>query len=122
MGGNNDFFENFERNKYLKKLPSMQRVKPTNWYSITTDLRKRLLAGNKVRGVSLHGDLLTKGAAPSRLIHQLRENSIIIIKCLSTTIYIGMLQESFSNEGNFVFVGKHFSEMHINCSRQLFKK
>ena len=27
MGGNNDFFENFERNKYLKKLPSMQRVK-----------------------------------------------------------------------------------------------
>ena len=26
MGGNNDFFENFERNKYLKKLPSMQRV------------------------------------------------------------------------------------------------
>ena len=27
MGGNNDFFENFERNKYLKKVPSMQRVK-----------------------------------------------------------------------------------------------
>ena len=27
MGGNNDLFENFERNKYLKKLPSMQRVK-----------------------------------------------------------------------------------------------
>jgi len=26
MGGNNDFFENFERNKYLKKIPSMQRV------------------------------------------------------------------------------------------------
>ena len=26
MGGNNEFFENFERNKYLKKLPSMQRV------------------------------------------------------------------------------------------------
>ena len=26
MGGNDDFFENFERNKYLKKLPSMQRV------------------------------------------------------------------------------------------------
>ena len=25
MGGNNEFFENFERNKYLKKLPSMQR-------------------------------------------------------------------------------------------------
>ena len=28
MGGNNEFFENFERNKYLKKLPSMQRVNP----------------------------------------------------------------------------------------------
>ena len=27
MGGNNEYFENFERNKYLKKLPSMQRVK-----------------------------------------------------------------------------------------------
>ena len=26
MGGNNEFFENLERNKYLKKLPSMQRV------------------------------------------------------------------------------------------------
>ena len=26
MGGNNEFFEFFERNKYLKKLPSMQRV------------------------------------------------------------------------------------------------
>ena len=26
MGGNNEFFENFERKKYLKKLPSMQRV------------------------------------------------------------------------------------------------
>ena len=26
MGGNNEFFENFEINKYLKKLPSMQRV------------------------------------------------------------------------------------------------
>ena len=26
MGGNNEFFENFGRNKYLKKLPSMQRV------------------------------------------------------------------------------------------------
>ena len=28
MGGNNEIFANFERNKYLKKLPSMQRVKP----------------------------------------------------------------------------------------------
>ena len=27
MGGNNNFFENFERNKYLKKLTSMQRVR-----------------------------------------------------------------------------------------------
>ena len=27
MGGNNEFFENFERKKYWKKLPSMQRVK-----------------------------------------------------------------------------------------------
>ena len=27
MDGNNEFFENFERNKYLKNLPSMQRVK-----------------------------------------------------------------------------------------------
>ena len=26
MGGNNEFFKYFERNKYLKKLPSMQRV------------------------------------------------------------------------------------------------
>ena len=30
MGGNYDFFENFERKKYLKKLPSMQRVKMQN--------------------------------------------------------------------------------------------
>ena len=30
MGGNNEFFESFERNKYLKKLPSMQRVKRVN--------------------------------------------------------------------------------------------
>ena len=27
MDGNNEIFENFKRNKYLKKLPSMQRVK-----------------------------------------------------------------------------------------------
>ena len=26
MGGNKDFFFNFERNKYFKKIPSMQRV------------------------------------------------------------------------------------------------
>ena len=30
MGGNNVFFENFQRNKYLKKLPSMQIVKPNS--------------------------------------------------------------------------------------------
>ena len=29
MGGNNEFFGNFERNKYLNKLPSMQRVNIT---------------------------------------------------------------------------------------------
>ena len=34
MGGNNDFFENFETNKYLKKLPSMQRVKQPEQYRI----------------------------------------------------------------------------------------
>ena len=27
MGGNNDFFLNFERKKYFKNLPSIQRVK-----------------------------------------------------------------------------------------------
>ena len=27
MGGNNEYFENVERNKYLKKIPSMPRVK-----------------------------------------------------------------------------------------------
>ena len=27
MGGNNEFFKKIERKKYLKKLPSMQRVK-----------------------------------------------------------------------------------------------
>ena len=34
MGGNNEFFENFERNKYLKKLPSMQRVKVVHLSSL----------------------------------------------------------------------------------------
>ena len=43
MGGNNEFFENFERNKYLKKLPSMQRVK----------LKKKLyFSVNHIRRVS----------------------------------------------------------------------
>ena len=35
MGGNNEFFENFERNKYLKKLPSMQRVKTEEMHHTT---------------------------------------------------------------------------------------
>jgi len=30
MGGNKEFVENYERNKKLKKLPSMQRVNPFN--------------------------------------------------------------------------------------------
>ena len=33
MGENNELFENFERNKYLKKLPSMKRVKLQHVYS-----------------------------------------------------------------------------------------
>ena len=36
MGGNNEIFEIFERNKYLKKLPSMQRVKNVFEISVTT--------------------------------------------------------------------------------------
>ena len=34
MGGNNEFFDNFERNKYLKKIPSMQRVKIINYNGV----------------------------------------------------------------------------------------
>ena len=34
MGGNNEFFGNFERNKYLKKLPSMQRVNYTSFHAL----------------------------------------------------------------------------------------
>ena len=30
MGGNNEFFKKIERNKYLKKLPSMQIVNTGN--------------------------------------------------------------------------------------------
>ena len=43
MGGYNDFFENFERNKYLKKLPSMLRVNvvvadvSNEWTQVSTD-------------------------------------------------------------------------------------
>ena len=40
MGGNNDFFENFERNKYLKKLPSMQRVNEYRTYH-NTELKRK---------------------------------------------------------------------------------
>ena len=41
MGGNNEFFENFEGNKYLKKLPSMQRVKKERTQEPTiTDCRR----------------------------------------------------------------------------------
>ena len=32
IGGNNEFFKNFERKKYLKKLPTMQRVKSQATY------------------------------------------------------------------------------------------
>jgi len=39
MGGNNEFFENFERNKYLKKLPSMQRVKQPIYSIVGKELR-----------------------------------------------------------------------------------
>ena len=40
MDGNNEFVENFERNKYLKKLPSMQRVKTAQEY--IADLPRKL--------------------------------------------------------------------------------
>ena len=38
MGGNNEIFENFERNKYLKKLPSMQEL--NNAYLLKTRINK----------------------------------------------------------------------------------
>ena len=43
MGGNNEFYENFERNKYLKKLPSMQIVKFSTVFhheNVTTRVNK----------------------------------------------------------------------------------
>ena len=49
MGGNYEFFENFERNKYLKKLPSMQRVNmiiTTKWSIVD---KWKLKAGKKSR-------------------------------------------------------------------------
>ena len=56
MRGNNEHFEIFERNKYLKKLPSMQRVnspglwnlgiifKNTRFYIIQLVSRSKLFA------------------------------------------------------------------------------
>ena len=40
MGRNNEFFVNFERKKYLKKLPSMQRVRQMAVYRRTTVILK----------------------------------------------------------------------------------
>ena len=62
MGGNNEFFENFERNKYLKKLPSMQRVKVTNMvYCIWSGRKPRLCTysvwiNQHVDGVEVEGE------------------------------------------------------------------
>ena len=44
MGGNNELFENFERNKYLKKLPSMQRDN----YQIADTVPSKSLEQNKI--------------------------------------------------------------------------
>ena len=47
MGGNNEFFENFERNKYLKTLPSMQRVRwPLKWSNRWMDALFSLIVVN----------------------------------------------------------------------------
>ena len=35
MGGNNEFFENFERNKYLKKLPTCKELMYLNYKLIS---------------------------------------------------------------------------------------
>jgi len=49
MGGNNEFFENFEGNKYLKRLPSMQSVKSepecqgSRWRAISKNLSDMFL-------------------------------------------------------------------------------
>ena len=40
MGGNSEFFENFERKKYLKLLPSMQRVKEIRQHSFAGELKR----------------------------------------------------------------------------------
>ena len=61
MGGNNDFFENFEEKKYLKKIPSMQRVNPVP--GACSSGRHQLLARNQVVVVL---DLLTSSTC-SRL-------------------------------------------------------
>ena len=67
MGGNNGFFENFERNKYLKKLPSMQRVKWVNVYWLFQDKRP-WLGGGQLRG---WGDLLLDHYANPEVTDQL---------------------------------------------------
>ena len=50
MGGNNEFFENFERKKYLKKLPSMQSVNlnraPVRLQSLTHNYLAPLCLGS----------------------------------------------------------------------------
>ena len=49
MGGNNEFFENFERNKYLKILPNMQRVKCSSSLNpFSTETVKRAAAFNSL--------------------------------------------------------------------------
>ena len=48
MGGNNEFFENFERNKFLKKLPSMQRVKECALSILTFNMLLNCFSGNTI--------------------------------------------------------------------------
>ena len=35
MGGNNEFFENFERNKYLKNYPACKELNKLQGHSLT---------------------------------------------------------------------------------------
>ena len=49
VGGNNEFFENFERSKYLKKLPSMQWFQWSHSYDVSylcDCIRKKNWVGN----------------------------------------------------------------------------
>ena len=57
MGRNNEFFENFERNKYLKKLPSMQRVKTGG--SLVQDNREEELLYHCCPALSCRRNLYT---------------------------------------------------------------